>query len=62
MKGTKIDGGFLRIELDNNEDALILKKGIENERIGIYFESGEGGDFSLEDFTQVILKFYRDHF
>ena len=36
--------------------------GDKETKIAIYHESGEGGDFSKEEFAKIIAKFYEENF
>lgn len=36
--------------------------GDKETKFAIYHESGEGGDFSKEEFAKVIAQFYKEHF
>ena len=50
------------LEIKHNDDVIIIQEGCNNKDICIRFESGEGGDFSLEEFKECILKFYKERF
>lgn len=50
------------IELIVDDDVLRISLTEDGKEVYIGFESGESGMFNLKDFTEHVLKFYKEHF